>query len=135
MKPATSHDVHAALNFVDKDSASDPNGALFLIDYDPESWPSNSPKANYRLCKTNVLIHDARPYKDNLSLDKEGFIVLENESFNVKCDDAQDEKELLDTFAPELRKELKHYLGAQYIFFHECVVIATKSHRIKSLCN
>lgn len=115
-----------SLNFL----ADDPKHAtekLFALHYVPHD---PLPHTNYSLKPESGLeIHDVRPNKDALSLDREGVIVIDLEN-QLDYDDYFDEAKVREKFAEEVRDILLRKLGARHVYFHECVV---SSHTAYSL--
>ena len=92
---------------------------LFAIHYLPHD---PLPDQNYSLEAVNGLeIHDVRPTKDDLSLDREGVTVI-NLGNELTYHDYFDEAKVKARFAEEVRDILLRKLGARQIYFHECVV-------------
>ena len=101
----------------------------------PGSWPKGerpyellyiptdgTPLINYeRLQVEDIPIYDMRPRQDDLSLDRDGFIVGNLRS-KLDYEDFHDEELLKTVFADELRTYLQELLGARALFIHECVV-------------
>ena len=62
-----------------------------------------------------------RPLKGNLSLDREGVLIVDLPT-RMSYEDFLEEEKLKTIYAEELRECLLSVLGARVIFIHECVV-------------
>lgn len=101
-----------------------------------ESWPSHErpyellykpSDGNFPVCNYNVVqvpdvpIHDLRPLKNTLSLDREGFLVSDLNT-TMQYDDYFDQEKLKMKYMPEIKAYLKKALGVRSAYVHECVV-------------
>ena len=121
------NDIRASIGFVDATTLPPDGESIFSIAFTPSSWSPESPKSNYEIRQVdNILIRDVRRFKDKLSLDKEGFVVLETKSTAFNYDGPEDDEVIRTVFAPKVREELRVLLGAKYVYFHECLVNTTK---------
>jgi hypothetical protein len=107
-----------------------------LTFFERGSWPSHErpyellfqpPDCNFPVCNysavqvPNVPIHDLRPLKGKLSLDREGFLIADINT-SMDYDDYFDQEKLKTTYIPEIKAFLKRELGARAAYIHECVV-------------
>lgn len=107
-----------------------------LTFFERESWPSHQrpyellfqppdpdfPVCNYNVTQVpNIPIHDLRPLKDKLSLDREGFLIADINT-RMAYGDYFDEEKLRSTYMPEIKTFLKEKLDVRAVYFHECVV-------------
>lgn len=70
---------------------------------------------------SDIPVHDMRGILDELSLDKQGFVVSKIES-KLSYEDFKDEEKLRSMYAKEVREHLLQLLGARSAYIHECVV-------------
>jgi len=106
------------LTFIDRGSWPQSDRPYELL-YAPDG---DIPRCNFSLIEhDNVPIHDLRPEKGQLSLDREGYMVVDLES-SLDYDDFYDEEKLKRTYLNELKHMLRECLGARAVFVHECVV-------------
>lgn len=70
---------------------------------------------------SNIPLYDMRSIVDTLSLDVQGFLVVDLPS-RMNYADFFDEEKLRTVYAEEIRSYLLDSLGATCVFFHECVV-------------
>ena len=92
----------------------------YALEY--ESPESNIPRRNFVTAPVeDVEIHDIRPVKDSLSLDREGIVVAEMQT-KMAYKDFFDETKITNVFAEELREYLLESLHARRIYFYECLV-------------
>lgn len=68
-----------------------------------------------------IPIHDLRPKKGKLSLDREGF-VIEDFPNPLTYEETFDEEMLRNVYSRSLKDWLLKYLGAKSAYIHECVV-------------
>lgn len=68
-----------------------------------------------------IPIHDLRPKKGKLSLDREGF-VIEDFPNSLTYEETFDEEMLKNVYSKALKEWLLKYLGAKGAYIHECVV-------------
>ncbi len=110
-------DVRASLTFIARDPkfASEKPYELGYIS------PDGLPLRNFELDKVDVTVHDLRPIKDSVLLDREGIAVVELRS-KMAYEDYFDESKVKAVFAEEVRERLLSHLRARRLFFHECVV-------------
>jgi hypothetical protein len=59
-----------------------------------------------------VTIHDGRPMRERLSLDREGFILVDHET---KVADFYDEEEVRSVYYPEMERLVKEFTGASRV--------------------
>ena len=112
--------LSATLSFIARDVLHETEKP-YELEYEP---PDGIEKSNYTIEQIDgVQLHDIRPWKGNLSLDREGFIVSDLHS-SLHNEEFWDEQKLKTVFAEELRSHLIRILGARAIYFHECVVSA-----------
>jgi hypothetical protein len=87
--------------------------------------PPNLPRINFEHHWVNdIPIHDIRDIQGQLSLDVQGFIVGVLPS-QMPYEDFFEQKKLQAGYAEQLREYLLEILGAQCVYFHECVVSAS----------
>ncbi|KAF2235632.1 hypothetical protein EV356DRAFT_514155 [Viridothelium virens] len=100
-----------------------------------DSWPSNEKpyvllyppsddlsQSNYTDEPVDdIPIHDMRPLIDELSLDREGFMVGKLDS-RLSYTDFANETKLRSVYADEVRRYLLNLLGARPAYIHECVI-------------
>ncbi|KAL8637913.1 MAG: hypothetical protein Q9226_009060, partial [Calogaya cf. arnoldii] len=107
-----------------------------LTFFERGSWPSHQrpyellfqpPDSDFPVCNYNVVrvpnvpIHDLRPLKDTLSLDREGFLLAD---LNTRMDYENyfDQEKLKSIYMPEIKALLKERLGIRAAYVHECVI-------------
>jgi hypothetical protein len=113
---------------------TDTKGTLTFLER--QSWPSGQrpyellfqppdvefPVCNYKVIQQpDVPVHDMRPLKGNLSLDREGFLVADLDT-TMDYDGHFDQETLKRTYLPEVKALLKNRLGVRATYVHECVV-------------
>ena len=116
----TSHDeIKAELGFIDQDEAPPPAHNIFYLTYKPHGWDDNSPLRNFGMVGIpDVPIRDARSIMEDLSLEKEGFMIMNDTSCDMQqLNDGQLEDELVREVFEPFWEELKERLGAQLVFF------------------
>lgn len=127
-------DLIGKLKFAEQDPKWAEEKAFYLS-YQP---PPGSPDTNVVYEAVDLLIHDIRPFKDSLSITREGYQIVDLES-KLNYEDFFDRNRVQDVFLPELRTVLMELFGARGIYFHETVVrfsnIAswTKRNQIRSV--
>ncbi|KAL9104085.1 MAG: hypothetical protein Q9163_000937 [Psora crenata] len=89
----------------------------FSLSYNP---PPGVEKSNVEHESVNLTLTDVRPHKDSLSLDREGFQIVDLES-KLEYGDFYDKGQVQRVFAEELRGMLLNLLGAKGVFFHETI--------------
>ena len=104
-----------------KPKSWDPGEKLYELEYNPSDGLAERNYDTHQIY--DIPIHDLRPLKGKLSLDREGFVILDLPS-SMKYEDYLDETKLKSVFAEELRQCLLNTLGARAVFIHECVVCA-----------
>lgn len=107
-----------------------------LTFFERESWPSHErpyellfqpptsdfPVCNYKVVQVpNVPIHDLRPLKNKLSLDREGFLIADINT-SMEYEDYFNQEKLKTTYMPKIKTFLKEKLGIRAAYIHECVV-------------
>ncbi|RMJ13912.1 hypothetical protein CDV36_006397 [Fusarium kuroshium] len=107
-----------------------------LTFFERESWPSHErpyellfkpPSSDFPVCNysvtqvPNVPIHDLRPLKGKLSLDREGFMIADINT-SMGYEDYFDQEKLKATYMPEIKLFLKEKLGVRAAYIHECVI-------------
>jgi hypothetical protein len=114
-------DVAAKVKFAKRDPKQTEK-TRFFYSYDPTP---GEPVSNIEYEQVAIDIHDVRPRKDTLSLDREGFQILDLES-KLQYQDFFDKDKVKEIFMEELRIALLKLLGARGLFFHEIVVRTTR---------
>jgi hypothetical protein len=116
--------TEGTLTFFERESLPSHQRPYELLFQPPDS---DFPVCNYNVVQVpNVPIHDLRPLKDKLSLDREGFLVADfNTSMNYE--DYFDQEKLKSTYMPEIKAFLKDRFGVRAAYIHECVVSSLKS--------
>lgn len=79
--------------------------------------PDNPPADENLVNRVNLPIYDARPVKDKLSLDKEGFILVD-EIPTMK--DYRDAESINKIWIPKVQETIKKYTGASHVFSWAC---------------
>ncbi|KAJ9133114.1 hypothetical protein NKR19_g9178 [Coniochaeta hoffmannii] len=102
-----------------KPKSWDPGEKLYELEYNPSDGLAERNYDTHQIY--DIPIHDLRPLKGKLSLDREGFVILDLPS-SMKYEDYLDETKLKSVFAEELRQCLLNTLGARAVFIHECVI-------------
>lgn len=107
-----------------------------LTFFERESWPSHErpyellfqpptsdfPVCNYKVVQVpNVPIHDLRPLKNKLSLDREGFLIADINT-SMEYEDYFNQEKLKTTYMPKIKTFLKEKLGIRAAYIHECVI-------------
>ena len=110
-------DVTSSLKFCIRDPKWMSEKA-FSLSYNP---PPGVQKSNVEHESVRVELSDVRPYQNSLSLDKEGFQIVDFES-KLGYADFYDKDRVENVFAEELRSMLLELLGASGVYFHETVV-------------
>ncbi|KAI0147059.1 hypothetical protein GGR57DRAFT_264726 [Xylariaceae sp. FL1272] len=102
-----------------KPNSWDPSEKLYELEYLPNDGLA---ERNYQTHQVDgIPIRDMRPLKGKLSLDREGFMILDLPS-HMMYEDFLDEAKLREVYAEELRTCLLKALGASAVFIHECVI-------------
>ncbi|MCJ1410912.1 hypothetical protein MMC19_004999 [Ptychographa xylographoides] len=84
-------------------------------------------RSNYDVnAVNNISVHDIRPQKGLLSLDRDGFLVADLHS-SMALEDYGDIRKLKEIYAEELRGFLTELLGARAVYFHETLVSLSES--------
>ncbi len=82
----------------------------------------NIPMTNIDYERVNrIPIHDLRPNKGTLSLDREGFVVEDFPTL-LTYEETFDEEALKNVYSEPLKEWLLKYLDAKSAYIHECVV-------------
>jgi hypothetical protein len=110
-------DIFGKIKFAKRDAKWSREKAFTLL-YQP---PPGHPKTNIEHEEVDVVIHDVRPYKELLNLDREGYQIIDLES-KLQYEDFFNRDRVKDIFAVELRDVLLKLLGARGVYFHETVV-------------
>ncbi|GES60662.1 putative fad-linked sulfhydryl oxidase alr isoform 2 protein [Aspergillus terreus] len=83
---------------------------------------SDFPVCNYKVTQVpNVPIHDMRPLKGKLSLDREGFVVADIKT-SMTYEDYFEQEKLKTIYVPEIKALLMEKLGVRAVYIHECVI-------------
>ncbi|KAF2120272.1 hypothetical protein BDV96DRAFT_642114 [Lophiotrema nucula] len=109
--------LEVTLTFVDRESVV-PGEKLYGLDYEA---PHGFPPKNFDTEGVQVTLHDIRPFKTKLSLDKEGFCILDLQS-KMEYSDFFIRDKVQSIFAEELREAVRKLLGARGVYLHECVL-------------
>ena len=96
--------VEAELNYL-----VPPDGPLWNYTYEP---PAGQPRTNASYEARRVAIHDLRPIADELSLDRQGFALIAQES---AVGDFYDEDELRRVYYPETERLVAKATGARRV--------------------
>ncbi|KAF2092426.1 hypothetical protein NA57DRAFT_82282 [Rhizodiscina lignyota] len=80
--------------------------------------PEGFPRANIKLEKHEISIHDVRAQKNNLNFKRDGATILELAS-KMSYDDFDDDELVKDIFLREVSNQLKLFLGAQHVQIFE----------------
>ena len=83
--------------------------------------PSGFPRANIVLECHDITIEDTRATKDDLSLEKNGFAIM-NLDTTMEYDQFDDEQIVKDTYLRELSDALRVYLKASHVQVFEHTV-------------
>jgi hypothetical protein len=111
--------TEGTLTFFERESLPSHQRPYELLFQPPDS---DFPVCNYKIVQVpNVPIHDLRPLKHKLSLDREGFLVADFNT-SMKYEDYFDQEKLKSTYMPEIKAFLKERLGVRAAYIHECVV-------------
>jgi hypothetical protein len=108
-----------SLSFFERGSWPDSERPYELLFKSPDEALAS---CNFRVVQEhNVPIHDLRPLKGKLSLDREGYVVADLET-RMRYEDYFDIEKLQTTFVAELKTLLQSLLGARAVYVHETVV-------------
>ena len=92
----------------------------YALEYDVPG--SDIPRRNFVTALVeDVEVHDIRPVKESLSLDREGIAVAETPT-KMAYENFYDETKVTEVFAEELRRHLLDYLQAKRVYFYEFLV-------------
>ncbi|HEX3860893.1 MAG TPA: CmcJ/NvfI family oxidoreductase [Stellaceae bacterium] len=103
--------VVAPINFIEP-MAEKP----YSYNYEP---PPGVPARNTREETHEVQVLDARPVNDRLSLDREGFVLLNRPTGAA---DLYDEKQITGVYYPECERLIKEYTGASRVIVFDHIV-------------
>lgn len=109
--------IQANLIFLAKDPLLETNKPYELL-YDTPEIPRG---ANFDEITESVPIEDFRPLKGKLSLDKDGFILVDLPRA-IPYEDYFDEETLKAGFVTDAKRVLLDVCGARAVYIHECVV-------------
>ncbi|KAF2230782.1 hypothetical protein EV356DRAFT_472993 [Viridothelium virens] len=115
--------IHSHTHFLKSDELYDREKPYSLRFTPPEGFP----RANIKLEKRDIHVHDIREKKENLEFQKDGLAVLDFES-KMTYQDYDDEDVVKNVFLKEVSNLLKHFLGAQHVQVFEHTV--RKRHEI-----
>src|SRR5882724_2712365 len=110
--------VEATLNYL-------LNGAGRPVSY-AYTPPPGTPPTTRRNSPHTVTIHNARPILSQLSLDKQGFVLMHYDS---KVANFYDEQEVRAVYYPEVERLLKEAIGAVKVVIFDHVVRCTPKAR------
>lgn len=79
------------------------------------------PGCNYDEIEHQVELEDFRPLKGKLSLDREGFLLVDLDSA-MKYEDFFDQDTLKEKYMAEVKYLIISVFRARSVYFHECVV-------------
>lgn len=81
--------------------------------------PPGVPARNGQTIECDVTVHDARPVKDMLSLDREGFVLLNHQTAAA---DLYDETIITSVYYPECERLMKEATGARRVVAFDHIV-------------
>jgi hypothetical protein len=111
--------IKGTLTFFERQSCPSDQRPYELLFQPPDS---TFPVCNYTVEQVpDVSIQDMRPLKDQLSLDKQGFLVADLNT-SMTYEDHFNQETLKSIYLPEVKALLKSQLGIRAAYVHECVV-------------
>jgi len=97
-------DVAAPLQFIRRQAAKP--------SFDSSALTGGDPVFHFDMHGEEVTIHDMRAHADNLTVDREGFALVDHVS---EIDDFYDDDAITRVYYPEIEALLKHQLGAKRV--------------------
>ena len=114
----SSSSLKAALRFTQRDEKFKTEKP-YELEYQPDV---DIPQKNFAIeIVSDIPINDMRPFKNSLSLDREGIAIVPVDT-RMEYDDYFNEEKLKTVFGPELKQCIMDYTGAERVYFHETVV-------------
>ncbi|GAB7348199.1 hypothetical protein MBLNU459_g6203t1 [Dothideomycetes sp. NU459] len=83
--------------------------------------PTGFPRSNISLEFHDITVQDARPFKDELSLEKNGYAIMDLHT-EMNYDDFDDETKIKEVYLSEVSNVLRKYLGATSVQIFEHTV-------------
>jgi hypothetical protein len=114
---ASKQSVKADMIFLARDPLLETNKPYELL-YDTPDIPRG---CNFDEVTESVVIEDFRPFKGELSLDQDGFVLVDLPR-SMPYEDYFDEEALREGFVSDAKRILQEVCGARAVYIHECVV-------------
>lgn len=111
------NDVLTQVYFLKRDPTYDDEKPYSLRFTPPEGFP----RANILLESHDVAVHDIRPIRNELTIDKNGYAIMSLET-DMTYDDFDNEQRIKDVYLRELSEALRSYLGAKRVQIFEHTV-------------
>jgi hypothetical protein len=114
---ASKQSIKADMIFLARDPLLETNKPYELL-YNMPDMPRG---CNFDEVTESVVIEDFRPLKGKLSLDRDGFVLVDLPR-PVPYEDYFDEEALREGFVSDAKRILQEVCGARAVYIHECVV-------------
>jgi hypothetical protein len=114
---ASKKSITANMIFLARDPLLETNKPYELL-YDKPDMPRG---CNFDEVTESVPLEDFRPLKGKLSLDRDGFVLVDL-PHSIPYDDYFDEDALREGFVSDAKRILLEVCGARAVYIHECVV-------------